>query len=286
MIEKEDIKIGLEFVLPFREDEYEEEVRRDLDRRINGEDCPVLPMYKTDLETLDEFQKTIVTAIRPIFKVAGSPREYFETSSEPRSLGSFVKVACNNIKDKVFYLSTKDIMERGETLIRKKVESKEGVVTMINREDIKEGLKFRMPNNKIERKYQVASFRGATDISLSDVMQHGLVDNKTLKDVLRNEREGKSTRLIPKKCVAFRDITNDMYDTFKAKNHDYGNSFSELFAECGMTYAYGHMAEKLKRVKSLMSDEAKVKGESMKDSLLDLASYAILTIMELDKTKK
>ena len=35
---------------------------------------------------------------------------------------------------------------------------------MINREDIKEGLKFRMPNNKIERKYQVASFRGATDM--------------------------------------------------------------------------------------------------------------------------
>lgn len=237
MIEKEDIKIGLEFILPIRLREYEEEVARFRHRQIMGEDCPVLPMYKTDLETLDEFQKTIVTAIRPIFKVAGSPREYFETSSEPRSLGSFVKVACNQIKDKVFYLSTKDIMERGETLIQKK---------------------------KVE----------------------SLVDNKTLKDVLRNEREGKSTRLIPKKCVAFRDITNGMYDTFKAKNHDYGNSFSELFAECGMTYAYGHMAEKLKRVKSLMSDEAKVKDESMRDSLLDLANYAILTIMELDKTKK
>ena len=219
---------------------------------------------------------------------------------------------------------------------------------MINREDIKEGLKFRMPNNKIERKHQ-----GATDvceftqylttlktprgdknyvtpevplfevcggpklissadknephcawvgeyikvrsdalggkpfyISLSDVMQRGLVDNKTLKDVLRNERDDKSARLFPKKFIAFRDITNGMYDTFKAKNHDYGNSFSELFAECGMTYAYGHMAEKLKRVKSLMSDEAKVNGESIRDSLLDLANYAILTIMELDKTRK
>ena len=219
---------------------------------------------------------------------------------------------------------------------------------MINREDIKEGLKFRMPNNKIERKHQ-----GTTDmceftqylttlktprgdknyvtpevplfevcggpklissvdkndphcawggeyikvrsdalgkkplyISLSDVMQRGLVDNKTLKDVLRNERDDKSVRLFPKKFIAFRDITNGMYDTFKAKNHDYGNSFSELFAECGMTYAYGHMAEKLKRVKSLMSDEAKVNGESIRDSLLDLANYAILTIMELDKTRK
>ena len=219
---------------------------------------------------------------------------------------------------------------------------------MINREDIKEGLKFRLPNNKIERKHQGATDmcefiqylttlktpRGdknyvtpeaplfevcggpklisSTDknelhcawvgeyikvrsdalgkkpfyISLSDVMQRGSVDNKTLKDVLCNGREDKSTRLFPKKFIAFRDITNGMYDTFKAKNHDYGNSFSELFAECGMTYAYGHMAEKLKRVKSLMSDEAKVNGESMRDSLLDLANYAILTIMELDKTRK
>lgn len=219
---------------------------------------------------------------------------------------------------------------------------------MINREDIKEGLKFRMPNNKIERKHQCATDmcefiqylttlktpRGDKNyvtlqvplfevcggpklissadkndphcawvgeyikvrsdalgekpfcMSLDDVMQRGLFNNKTLKDVLRNGREDKSARLFPKKWIAFRDITNSMYDTFKAKNHDYGNSFSELFAECGMTYAYGHMAEKLKRVKSLMSDEAKVNGESMRDSLLDLANYAILTIMELDKIRK
>ena len=84
----------------------------------------------------------------------------------------------------------------------------------------------------------------------------------------------------------FKEITEKMFETFKAKNHDYGSSFSNLFKECGMTYAYGHMAEKLERVKSLMKDDAKVKGESMKDSLYDLANYAILTIMELEKTEK
>ena len=84
----------------------------------------------------------------------------------------------------------------------------------------------------------------------------------------------------------FKEITDKMFETFKAKNHDYGSSFSNLFKECGMTYAYGHMAEKLERVKSLMKDDAKVNGESMRDSLLDLANYAILTIMELDKTRK
>ena len=84
----------------------------------------------------------------------------------------------------------------------------------------------------------------------------------------------------------FKEITDKMFETFKAKNHDYGSSLSNLFKECGMTYAYGHMAEKLERVKSLMKDDAKVKGESMKDSLYDLANYAILTIMELEKTEK
>lgn len=85
---------------------------------------------------------------------------------------------------------------------------------------------------------------------------------------------------------AFRDITNKMYDTFKQKNTDYGNSFHKIFKECGMTYAYGHMAEKLERINSLRKNEAKVKGESMKDSLYDLANYAILTIMELEKNEK
>ena len=81
----------------------------------------------------------------------------------------------------------------------------------------------------------------------------------------------------------FKEITDKMFETFKAKNHDYGSSFSNLFNECGMTYAYGHIAEKLERVKSLMKDEAKVNGEGMKDSLLDLANYAILTVMEIEK---
>lgn len=46
------------------------------------------------------------------------------------------------------------------------------------------------------------------------------------------------------------------------------------------------MAEKVERINSLRKNEAKVKGESMKDSLYDLANYAILTIMELEKTEK
>lgn len=81
----------------------------------------------------------------------------------------------------------------------------------------------------------------------------------------------------------FKEITDKMLETYKSKNKDYGDSFRNLFKECGMTYAYGHLREKLERIKSLKDNEAKVKGESMKDSLYDLANYAILTIMEIEK---
>lgn len=109
--------------------------------------------------------------------------------------------------------------------------------------------------------------------------------NQYLKEVHPKEGEPKADS--KKEDVdRFKEITDKMFETFKAKNHDYGSSFSNLFKECGMTYAYGHMAEKLERVKSLMKDEAKVNGEGMKDSLLDLANYAILTVMEIDKNEK
>lgn len=106
---------------------------------------------------------------------------------------------------------------------------------------------------------------------------------ENLNKKIRNKDNSASS---DKDIDMFLGITKNMYNTFQTKNHDYGNSFSELFTECGMIYAYGHLSEKLKRIKSLMSDKAKVKGESMRDSLLDLANYAVLTIMELDKTKK
>ena len=109
--------------------------------------------------------------------------------------------------------------------------------------------------------------------------------NQYIKEVRPKECEPKADS---KKDDAdrFKEITDKMFGTFKAKNHDYGSSFSNLFKECGMTYAYGHMAEKLERVKSLMKDEAKVNGEGMKDSLLDLANYAIITVMEIEKNEK
>lgn len=81
----------------------------------------------------------------------------------------------------------------------------------------------------------------------------------------------------------YKSIVDNLSKTYEAKNADYGDSFHELFKECGFTYAYAHLREKLARIKSLKDNTAKVKGESMIDSLKDLANYSILTIIELTR---
>lgn len=87
------------------------------------------------------------------------------------------------------------------------------------------------------------------------------------------------------KQITFESVCKEMMDVHKAKNHDYGNSFHNLFKELGINYAYGHLREKLERIKSLKDREAKVKSESMIDSLKDLANYAVMTLVELQNNE-
>ena len=45
------------------------------------------------------------------------------------------------------------------------------------------------------------------------------------------------------------------------------------------------LSDKLERLKRLTKAEAEVKDESIRDTLIDLANYAIMTIMEVDNGK-
>ena len=81
----------------------------------------------------------------------------------------------------------------------------------------------------------------------------------------------------------FEDITKRMHAVYEAKNHDYGNSFSEIYSELGFDYAYGKMKEKINRIRTLRKETAQVKGEPLKDSIMDLANYAILTLIEIEE---
>lgn len=81
-------------------------------------------------------------------------------------------------------------------------------------------------------------------------------------------------------------ILNEIHDTYVRKNADYGNSFEEQYKEYGLLSALIRFDDKIRRLKQLNKHEAQVKDESIRDSALDLANYAIMTVMELDKGGK
>lgn len=70
---------------------------------------------------------------------------------------------------------------------------------------------------------------------------------------------------------------------YAKKNKDYGNSFSKSFEEYGLTMPCIRLEDKLNRLKSLIkSGRQEVNDESIRDTLIDLANYAVMTIVELD----
>lgn len=87
----------------------------------------------------------------------------------------------------------------------------------------------------------------------------------------------------------FGRIQVEMCDTFKSKNADYGNSFSQLYQEFGdngVITAAVQISHKYHRFMNLIKGAPAKVNESLRDTLLDLANYCVLTVMELDKAEE
>ena len=89
---------------------------------------------------------------------------------------------------------------------------------------------------------------------------------------------------------SFDDFCKYIMDLHHRKNTDYGNAFHELYKKFGaLNYVYPRLYEKLSRVESLLrnkkdaktSDCALVADEKISDTLLDIATYCIMTVEEM-----
>lgn len=78
------------------------------------------------------------------------------------------------------------------------------------------------------------------------------------------------------------NLCKSLNATYRSKNQDYGDSFGEQFKEYGEISAAIRLEDKLKRFKQLIKNPAQVKDESKIDTLLDMANYAIMTVIELE----
>lgn len=85
-----------------------------------------------------------------------------------------------------------------------------------------------------------------------------------------------------------QDICDDMHCLYLQKNAAYGDSFHELYADLGIISAVTQITHKYNRLKNLAKDMNAGHAfddneESIKDTLIDLANYCILTYMEMER---
>lgn len=80
-------------------------------------------------------------------------------------------------------------------------------------------------------------------------------------------------------------ICGELNDLYERKNKDYGDAFHKSFVEEGMAMPRIRLGDKLNRFKTLTRnpDNQAVQDESVRDTLIDLANYAIMTIIEMEE---
>ena len=92
----------------------------------------------------------------------------------------------------------------------------------------------------------------------------------------------------------YMDIINKLKETFLKKNHDYGSSVKKNYDKFetygkneGLKYVFGRIAEKHDRLENLIYGDHpnQVTDESIEDTLLDMANYAILAAVSIQEHK-
>lgn len=133
---------------------------------------------------------------------------------------------------------------------------------------------------KINEEYQklIDSIR-----SVRDIIKPSPEINTRLMKVEQTLRNLGQRPVLNSNIQQFMDITTNMVKTYAAKNHDYGNSFDNSLDKFGLIASIVRMGDKMNRLETLVTKKAQVKDESIKDTLLDLANYSIMTVMWLNK---
>lgn len=82
--------------------------------------------------------------------------------------------------------------------------------------------------------------------------------------------------------TTFQDILSDMQLLYEDKNHDYGDSFADTYKKFGLVAPLVRMNDKMNRLNTLYNSDSRVADESIRDTLIDIANYAVMTIVEMD----
>ena len=106
------------------------------------------------------------------------------------------------------------------------------------------------------------------------------ISPERLRLIKREEKEMNKVERHKQLCEKLNKI-------YEAKNHDYGDSFGKSYKEYGLNMPCIRLEDKLNRLKSInFNKTVKVSDESLIDTLMDLANYSIMTVLELELEKE
>lgn len=89
------------------------------------------------------------------------------------------------------------------------------------------------------------------------------------------------------KVNKFKVIANDISNLYKLKNTAYGDSFGDTYSRLGIISAVTRISDKYNRLCNLVKNpDIDNLGESLSDTLKDLAAYSIMTLIELGEYDK
>lgn len=100
------------------------------------------------------------------------------------------------------------------------------------------------------------------------------------KDMLEPALTVKQTKM--DRLDIYQYILNNLEETYKNKNNDYGNSVADTYKKFGDLSFLVRITDKYNRLLTLCNpnNEQKVKDEKIDDTILDLANYCLLWLVE------
>lgn len=138
----------------------------------------------------------------------------------------------------------------------------------------------------------VKSYKTGVDISLFDTNGENVhvwhreyvIHRKAGEEFVDEEDIDELSTQETESTVEIRKAGEELTDLLVRKNHDYGDSFSQQYSKYGLMSALIRMDDKMRRLETLLESEDKAKvDESLADTLLDLAGYALLAYVEQSK---
>lgn len=85
----------------------------------------------------------------------------------------------------------------------------------------------------------------------------------------------------------FREIAEDIAQLYEAKDRCYGDSFGLTYQKLGIISAVTRISDKYNRLCNLVTSPAALDdcGESIEDTLKDMAAYCIMTLMQFPQKR-